>query len=542
MAVFTIQAPDGRKIKIQAADEATAMRGAQEWAAANPVTAQGSFQPPNAPLQGDMSGRVSALSAAPPEQPRPDLMTATANTISGLTNSIPVLGPLAQGTIDNIGGHISQAMGGDFNDPRKRREELIERDPVAYGAGNIAGAVGTLGAGAATKLGAEALGMGGKLLPGMLKAGASNQALYTADQHARGNTGVDTLGMGLPAVFGAGGRAAGDAMAAAGKGVANAFTGANQRGMTNAAIKGAPDASDLAQVSRQLFKDVDEAGVRVEPNKFGQFVAGLVQRVTKERMNPTLDPKSYAAIKEVASAAQEAMQGGGLTVSDLHTLRQIAQKAAMSAEGRDARFANMLIEGLDDFVTKPGSAISPGGKAAGNELLKAISTWGRSRRVGLIEEAVFKAQNQASGLENGLRIQFRQLLQNPRTRKLFTEPELQAVKEVANGTTLSNAMRLIGKFGFGGGSASNMLGGAIGFGAGSMTPLGAAGGLLAAGAGTAARKGSEALASKAAERAAKVVATPGIPTAAQAPNLLEPARVPLDVLIRGGSLPALPGR
>lgn len=38
MSVFTIQAPDGRKIKIEAGDEATAMRGAQEWAAANPLS------------------------------------------------------------------------------------------------------------------------------------------------------------------------------------------------------------------------------------------------------------------------------------------------------------------------------------------------------------------------------------------------------------------------------------------------------------------------------------------------------------------------
>jgi hypothetical protein len=36
MPVFTIQAPDGRKIKIEAADQATALRGAQEWARANP--------------------------------------------------------------------------------------------------------------------------------------------------------------------------------------------------------------------------------------------------------------------------------------------------------------------------------------------------------------------------------------------------------------------------------------------------------------------------------------------------------------------------
>ena len=35
--VYTIQAPDGRRIKIRARDEATAMRGAKEWAASNPL-------------------------------------------------------------------------------------------------------------------------------------------------------------------------------------------------------------------------------------------------------------------------------------------------------------------------------------------------------------------------------------------------------------------------------------------------------------------------------------------------------------------------
>jgi hypothetical protein len=42
---FQIQAPDGRKISVSAADEATAMRGAQEWAAANPMQAGGPQQP-----------------------------------------------------------------------------------------------------------------------------------------------------------------------------------------------------------------------------------------------------------------------------------------------------------------------------------------------------------------------------------------------------------------------------------------------------------------------------------------------------------------
>ena len=47
MALYTIEAPDGRKIKIEAADEATAMRGAQEYAAANPAQSQAMTSKPN---------------------------------------------------------------------------------------------------------------------------------------------------------------------------------------------------------------------------------------------------------------------------------------------------------------------------------------------------------------------------------------------------------------------------------------------------------------------------------------------------------------
>src|SRR5690606_29671442 len=51
MPVFTIQAPDGRKIRIEAGDEATAMRGAQEWAASNPAEPA-----PSGPPEGSRPG------------------------------------------------------------------------------------------------------------------------------------------------------------------------------------------------------------------------------------------------------------------------------------------------------------------------------------------------------------------------------------------------------------------------------------------------------------------------------------------------------
>lgn len=45
---YTIQAPDGRKITVRAADEQTATRGAQEWVAANPISQRAANPAPQA--------------------------------------------------------------------------------------------------------------------------------------------------------------------------------------------------------------------------------------------------------------------------------------------------------------------------------------------------------------------------------------------------------------------------------------------------------------------------------------------------------------
>src|SRR5688572_3265675 len=70
MSVFTIQTPDGRKIKIEAADEATAVRGAQEYVEANP--------PQQAP----------AAAPQPQAEPAPGVMDFASQALSGVNEGI----------------------------------------------------------------------------------------------------------------------------------------------------------------------------------------------------------------------------------------------------------------------------------------------------------------------------------------------------------------------------------------------------------------------------------------------------------------------
>lgn len=549
MPKYTIQVPDGRKVTAEAPDEASAMAGIQEWYAAEEAKAAkvlpgaaagaGAVTPLMGPQQNYEGALREVRAASFPNATDEEFQRA----VEGLNMKPLNTQQIAQqdqlfGFGDELAALSSAGtdalMGKDFGGSFAAWQRLNEarRDLGVEQNGGMGQAASVLGQ--LTSLGASAPGRAAAA-PSLLKTAATSGttgAIMGGVQgfgSTSGDVGQRLQGAQTGAIAGGiVGAAAPLAFEAGGKLVNNFL----QNRATSAAIKNAPSAADLKQASSSLFKSVDQSGVTVDTNKFSGLVNQLAQDAKKMRINPSLDPKATGAYEELIGALADVQKNGGaLTISDIHTLRQIAQKAAISTEGRDAMFANKIVDGLDNFVTQSGNLVVPAnrlgsGSNAGNDLMKAISTWGQARRVGLIEEAIYKAGNQASGVENGLRIQFRQLLQNKKTRSLFTKAEIQALEKVANGTGTANIARLIGKFGFGGGSASNMLGGTIGASAGLGLggPLGA---VIAAVLGTGAKKLSGVMTEKAAERAARVVATPNIPQIVRNPRRIQSTTIPL---------------
>lgn len=468
---------------------------------------------------------------------RPDLENSTAATINGLVSAVPGL----QETTDALMGVGGMLAGKDYGktvrDLKNRRLEIARAAPLAKAAGEIAPTL--VGATAAPEL----VGLSGSVGKRLLNSTLFSAGYEGAKGLAQGDRGTEALkDMGVGAATGLISAGAGQAVEKAGAGIAKAVTNAAQKKLTTAAIKEAPSAGDLADAASASFKAADDAGVTVDMPKFSGLVKTLVTNAKAMHIHPELDKKATPAFETLINALKYSQDTGNpLTLSDLHTLRQIAQKAAISSEGRDYMFSNGIVDALDNFVTSgkglklPANRLGDGMGAndAGNTLIKGITTWARSKRVGMIEEAMTRAQNAASGPENGLRVEFRKLLNNKKSRALFSSAELQAISNVANGNAISNMAKLAGMFGLNLGPGSkNVLGGTAGF------MLGGPAGLLAA---TLARKGSEKLTTAAAERAAKVAATPNIPIAQQAPNLLAPARVPIELLIRGGAPAAVSG-
>jgi hypothetical protein len=499
--------------------------------------------------------------AAPSPAPQsPNLLDSTLATVNGITGSIPFL---QQGTdaliaggqtgLDAITGQPVD-FGARYNGIRDSRTRVADKAPLANTLGGIGGTIGATALLGGAPAGAEALGMTGNWLRQLTNSALSTAGYEGLQGLAHGHLGGQLLGdMGIGAATGLGGSVVGQTLNKAGETVANALTSGAQSKITNAAIKNAPSAADLKDAGAKLFDSSTGVSTApmIAPAALDRLETGISSSLAKIRPNAANDPQAVGLLQHVVSIVDQAKQPGTVVdFKDLHLTRQLAQKVAQSSQGRDAAIGSIVIKQIDDFIKglKPGDIL--GGtnpRQAANDLMQGISTWRRAQKVSMIESAIQHAQTYKSGFENGLKLSFLKLMKTPDFARL-SKVEQDAIRTVAKGTTRQNIAEGLGKLGFslGNGAAHNILGGTAGTGVvGSLlTPfLGAAAFPAALGitsaVGAVGRRAAESLATSGAERAARVLATPNIPVAPQAQNLLGRGNIPLQLLIRGSGAAAL---
>ena len=220
----------------------------------------------------------------------------------------------------------------------------------------------------------------------------------------------------------------------------------------------APTIDGLKTAARGVFKEIDDLGVTVNPSSTARLSGELASITRKQGFNPTIHPKVNAALKEF-----DAVAGQNQSLSEIDTLRRVANAAARSIEPDEARIGNLMINKIDDFLDTAGrNELSGSTKNIGAKYRDARQLWRRAKKSEQIEEAFNKANLQATGFENGIRNQFRSILNNKKQRAGFTKDELDAMRQVVKGTSLQNTAKMIGRFGFSEGQASNMLMGSLG--------------------------------------------------------------------------------
>lgn len=335
----------------------------------------------------DPMANASAMSQSiqggpgPRQQPPVDLGTATAATISGFVNGIPIAGPLLQGASDAIiaGGQMGvdaltgKPDGADFQRrmevQQANRQNLRERAPISDIAGNLGGGIATFGVGGASKVGAEILGMSGKFLPRVINSMRSGATISAGDTAARGGSAEEMLinaakGGALDAAVPIVGAGVKQTLGAAGR-VLQPTVGAMRDATGEAARRlGIAATRDRRANPGMVMNQTDEAVARqsgvpvINADRGGETVRALSRSVANQ------SPEARAIIDKTASDRFSGQAGRAV-----ETMRRIAGGSV-----DDLGYQNRIQEAAR-FVNRPAydaAFNAPNAQAVWNQPIKEL--------------------------------------------------------------------------------------------------------------------------------------------------------------------------
>jgi hypothetical protein len=210
--------------------------------------------------------------------------------------------------------------------------------------------------------------------------------------------------------------------------------------------KSAPSIDDLATQSATLFKQAKESGVELNPQYFSNMMKSVGKDLRSEGYDARLMPKVAVALEEMQNAAIPK------DFAELSTLRKFIQIAQKSDDSDERRIATILKSDFDDYVANiPESSVIGGNKQGLTDWKKARDTYAKMSKSEIFTDMLKiadleKTQFSASGAENSLSKQLRQLAKNEKKMRLFTKAEQAAIKQAAKGTKTQEILRIYGKF------------------------------------------------------------------------------------------------
>jgi len=227
--------------------------------------------------------------------------------------------------------------------------------------------------------------------------------------------------------------------------------------------KTAPTADELRTKATGVLAEAKAGDPIVKANRYERFLDETADSIIPKGYDEDLYPKVASALKVF-----DKKRGMEMDLDSLIIARKQLRPALGAMEKEERKMAIRVRDKLDDLVENLQPEDLAGGDAAqaGKKLAEFRKLWANSRKSDTITDAVGSASMAGSGFENGIRIEMRKLLRNPRRLRGFTKDEIAWMKEIEKGTTLQNTKRLLGKLSYVKRGGTNMLGGYLGSGAG----------------------------------------------------------------------------
>lgn len=402
-------------------DEASAAEKPQKGTAAKTaeIVTRGMAQTvPGAAIGGTLAGPAGALVGSM-ALPIGDALNTLVNMISGGVNKvagteIPQLQMPSQ-----VASRAMTEMG--LAEPQSRGERMIEA-----GAGGITSTLAQLPA--LMRLGQQAVSPVTREVSKRLAEAPRAQVAASAPSAAAAQYVTEATGSPLAGM------------------IAGVTTAAPFGATATRKAKGAPTQEQLAQESTNLFTKAQESGILLDSGRFVSNMEQIGKDLRAEGYTPKAYPKIASALEELTNPATPK------DFTELQALRKIIKGAQASTDPQERRLASILVDEFDNAILNaPDSAVIAGSKESINLWKDARASYSRLKKAEIFEDMLNNAQLDrskftASGEENSMAQQLRQLAKNDKKMRLFTKQEQAAIEQAAKGGTTQNLLKFFGRF------------------------------------------------------------------------------------------------
>ena len=238
---------------------------------------------------------------------------------------------------------------------------------------------------------------------------------------------------------------------------------------------------ELKTLAQAAYDKAENAGVVFSPEAYKGFVSDVQKTLHDKGFDVDLHPNTSTAVKRLVSDIEKPIK----SFKDLATLRLVINQAASkpSTDAGEMRLINTVKAKLDDFVSNNKNVIAGDAAVAIPAINDARKLWSQMSKSDAVEELVRRAKLAKAEFAPALQNEFRSLAKSKTRMRGFTEPERQAIEDIAKGKGGVDVLQFIGSFAPGASvpgalkSAAYVAGGAAGGGvpavAGAATTLAA---------------------------------------------------------------------
>ncbi len=209
---------------------------------------------------------------------------------------------------------------------------------------------------------------------------------------------------------------------------------------------------EVKQRASKSYRAMDDSGVAIKPQSVLNMITDTRQKLTDARMIPNTD--SANAVNASLKQMESIVGTGRVSFTKLEKLRQIGNDLRGSKDGDVARLGNVIVDNMDNYITKLNNKDLIAGQAglddAVKNLVNARKDWRNASRAQVLEDALnvaeIKKEMPNASESELIRRGFVNIAANKQKMSLFNKEEQNIIKSVIQGGSLDPMLSFAAQF------------------------------------------------------------------------------------------------